>query len=166
MKAKTEPDPTPKPFPKPAPTPMSGWLQIVSVAALCAYAVAVCWMVSRMKLPPEKPTANLLREGVQHAQEALRLHPNDPDYLCNVGLALELDGKSGEGVPYFQRSMAINPKNWKAYNLLGLALMDARNFSGAITNFEQALRLSPANKNVLDSLDKAMRLRDLASAAH
>ena len=71
MKAKTEPDPTPKPFPKPAPTPMSGWLQIVSVAALCAYAVAVCWMVSRMKLPPEKPTANLLREGVQHAQEAL-----------------------------------------------------------------------------------------------
>ena len=150
------PEPKPKLWPK--------WLQIVAVAILWAYVIGIISIVLTM----HRPDAPMLvratehatpgdeaKEAIRHLEQAIREKPDDPEILNTMGWALHKDGRDHEGILCLQRAMIVAPHDFRAYNNLGLILFHEGDFAGAITNYEQALRLDPSAEGVRSNLLRA-----------
>jgi tetratricopeptide (TPR) repeat protein len=71
--------------------------------------------------------------------------------LNNKGMSLYNSGKFNESIAYFDKALAINPKNITALDNKGLALLSVsiNNYTQAISYFDKALSIDPRNVDVL-----------------
>ncbi|MGC8746329.1 MAG: tetratricopeptide repeat protein, partial [Candidatus Saccharicenans sp.] len=67
----------------------------------------------------------------------------DPQYQYNLGLFYLNNNNVDEAIKYFNQSLALNPKNYLAWNALGLAQSMKGNFELSIQAFQKALESNP-----------------------
>lgn len=67
----------------------------------------------------------------------------DPQYQYNLGLFYLNNNNVDEAIKYFNKSLALNPKNHLAWNALGLAQSMKANFEASIRAYLKALEANP-----------------------
>ncbi len=67
----------------------------------------------------------------------------DPRYQCNVGLVYLNNGQIDLAVPYFQKSLLLDPDYDLALSSLGIAYTMRRDFQDAEKYFRKALQVNP-----------------------
>jgi tetratricopeptide (TPR) repeat protein len=75
--------------------------------------------------------------------EALRVYPDYPDALCNLGLLLVRQGKTEEGIARYQAALRLEPTKSKWHFNLALALAQKGDLDAATSELDAALRLEP-----------------------
>lgn len=88
------------------------------------------------------------RRGDQHRaveliSNAIRHAPENSLFHFNLGNALLASGATEAGIEALQHSTKLNPERVDAWINLGLALIDAKRHSEAVSAFEQVLELAP-----------------------
>lgn len=71
----------------------------------------------------------------------------DPDQLNNFGYWLLRHGHIEAAVAILRLNVREYPREWNPYDTLGEALLVQGDTAGAIANYEQSVRLEPANAN-------------------
>ncbi len=69
----------------------------------------------------ERASSPRLRRALR---EALRLRPDDPDVLNNLGTAVWQQGRTAEATAYYLRAHQFKPRDFGILNNLGIALWD------------------------------------------
>lgn len=82
-------------------------------------------------------------------EEALRIRPDMPEILGNLGLSLMRLSRIDEGIQAFRRVAELRPADWKAHLRLGAALEQAGRVDEGTQSIARALEIDP--KGVLDS---------------
>jgi tetratricopeptide (TPR) repeat protein len=95
--------------------------------------------------------ANLRKEwkysqlGLEHAERALALNPDDDIALTSKGWALLDLGRSGEAVGVLERATSVNPGNEYAwYNLAWAQYLSGKAFASS-QSMDRALAINPNN---------------------
>jgi tetratricopeptide (TPR) repeat protein len=94
-------------------------------------------------------------EAAKHFAEACRLRPDDTEARENLGLLLLSQGKPNEAVGCFQEIARLQP-NAKAHYELALALDACGQGEKAITEYREAVRLSPTAPLYMNDLAWAL----------
>ena len=71
--------------------------------------------------------------------------------LNSKGVSLNALGKYNESIVYFDKALAIDPKNVLALNEKGNAFGGLGNYIQAIASYDKALTVDPKNATVLDN---------------
>ena len=71
--------------------------------------------------------------------------------LVEKGIALGSLGNYTESITYFDKALAIDPKDVAALTDKGLALASLGNYAQAIAYYDKALAIDPMNVNALDN---------------
>jgi tetratricopeptide (TPR) repeat protein len=82
-------------------------------------------------------------QAAEHLQAALRLRPDQPVILCNLGGAYIGLGRVPDALACYQQALALLPEYPDAYYGLGRAWEAQRNFEQAANAYRQALQLKP-----------------------
>jgi protein O-mannosyl-transferase len=82
-------------------------------------------------------------EAMDYYQAALRLRPEYPEALNNMGYQLTQSGRLSEAIEYLQRAVHAAPDFSKALNNLGIALFKSGNVSEATEQFRLAVQYNP-----------------------
>ena len=85
-------------------------------------------------------------DAVQKYIETLKIEPDFPEALCNLGSALSrLDrpGSQQASMECFQRAIAISPRYALAHNNLGAALANQGRLDDALAAYQRAVELAP-----------------------
>ena len=69
---------------------------------------------------------------------------NDPDALIALGNAYLLSGRAADALRTFQQLLTIDPSNALAYENIGVAQLQAKDFKGAELALRRALNLDPS----------------------
>jgi len=132
-----------------------------------------------LKLDGAQPAANhllgLVRLSQGRAVEAVALvsravkgNPGDPQYLCNLGVALNAAGQPDKAIAALDQAIALKPDFAEAYSNKGMALRSLKRFGEAVDTYRQAVRLKPSEAgfhfNLANSLRDAGHLFDAESA--
>ena len=106
------------------------------------------------------------------AQSILRINPKDLVALQVMGLAMAIQGKMFEAVPFFSKAASLDPKNSELLANLAKAQHGSELYSEAVQTYERLNRLLPNNVQILTDMgtsyaklkqyDKAMSLYDRA----
>lgn len=104
-------------------------------------------------LAAQDDPAAALAKGDYKAAEAgfrhlLNASPQSPELLSNVGIALELQGKSSEAIPFFEQSLRIK-QTPRIYALLAAEKCKVRDVDGARPMLEKIHREQLHNAEVL-----------------
>ena len=73
-------------------------------------------------------------------------NPIDPNFFVayyNLGMALNLTGRPGETVTLMQSLIEKSPRNYKAYNMLGQAYFEMKDYEKAKTLFIRSIEIYP-----------------------
>jgi tetratricopeptide (TPR) repeat protein len=107
-------------------------------------------------------------EAVALISRALERNSRDPQYFCNLGVALNAADQSGKAIAALDRAIALKPDYAEAYSNKGMALRSLKRFHEAVEVYRQAVRLRPAEAgfyfNLANSLRDAGHLFDAESA--
>ncbi len=116
-----------------------------------------------------------LDEAQSVAAETLKLDPDDPAVLAEVGRVKLVKGQATEAVTLLARAVNADANDWKLRSALGLAYDRLGDFGRADASYEAALKISPDNAAVLNNfalsramandLDGARSLAQRATAA-
>jgi tetratricopeptide (TPR) repeat protein len=109
-------------------------------------------------------TKNIV-EAERHIGEALKLAPNDPDYLGFAGQVERANGRFEEALAHAQQSFRLDPRSVRNATRLQVNYMWLRRYPEALGASEAALALAPGDLSI--SQDKAMvylAMGDLAGA--
>ena len=82
-------------------------------------------------------------EALHHAEEALRLRPEDVQPHIAVGDTLLRKRELTEAIAQYKKALAIQPDYADGYSHLGSAYLLSQRFSEAITQYRKALHLAP-----------------------
>lgn len=82
-------------------------------------------------------------EGQFYLREALRIEPDDPDTLNNLGTAVWLLGRAEEAEGYYRRAYKLNPNDYSIANNMGNALWQQCSLEEAARFYRRALELKP-----------------------
>lgn len=85
----------------------------------------------------------LVKNSVDQIRLALKIKPNDPSALSNLGNALSALKLPKDALEVYDRAIAIKPNFADAYNNRGNALKDLKRFSEALTSFDKAEAIDP-----------------------
>jgi tetratricopeptide (TPR) repeat protein len=108
-------------------------------------------------------------EAAKHYAEACRLRPADAEAREALGLLLLSQGKPNEAISCLQESTRLQPSA-RAHYELALALDGSRQEEKAITEYREAVRLSPTSPLYMNDLAWALatnpdeKLRDIKEA--
>jgi TolB-like protein/tRNA A-37 threonylcarbamoyl transferase component Bud32 len=108
-------------------------------AALARYHVAV--------------TKNLV-EAKRHMDEALRLAPNNPEYLSQAGVIERTAGRWEEALAYAQQALRLDPRSPNSAIRLQTTYLWLRRYPESLGAAEAALALAPGDLSMIQ--DKAM----------
>ena len=75
---------------------------------------------------------------------------------CNLGLALDVQGRDDEAIPHFQEALTLNPAYVEAHNNLGNVLKRKGRWDDAISHYEAALAVEPECAEVHLNLGSAL----------
>src|SRR5262249_50059044 len=81
--------------------------------------------------------ATLAEEGVQRGLV-------DPLLYAALGLKAQEDGRDGDAIEEFSRSLALSPKNYVLMNAIGVSLVKISRFQEGLAKFDEAISLQPA----------------------
>lgn len=109
-----------------------------------------------------------LPEAMADFEQALRLRPDYPEALGNLGLALTRAGRAAEAVPHLQAAVRLKPGLHQLHNNLGIALAASGRPAEALLAFRTAAALNPHLPNIEENWGKALLLlgREGEAAAH
>ncbi len=103
-----------------------------------------------------------LANAERHFRDCTVIDPTAADYFDN--LAMVLNARCDPATEAAARSaLAIDPRHVSAWNHLGLALRQQRQFAAAESAFRSALAIAPAAVQVLNNLANLIRDRDRAA---
>jgi Flp pilus assembly protein TadD len=86
---------------------------------------------------------NKFEEAEEHFRHTLRLDPNDPYALHDLGTALIGQGRIGDAVKQYREAVSEYPHFDRPHYSLGMALADLGQRREAIYELEEALHLNP-----------------------
>lgn len=81
--------------------------------------------------------------AVQEQEKALKLDPNNYNYLLDLGLYYIHMGNTDEAVKAWKKAVKIDSSYFLAYAYLAGAYDDAEKFEDAIENYNQVIRTNP-----------------------
>lgn len=82
-------------------------------------------------------------EALVDFDKALKLSPNSPLILNNMGRAMRARGSLGESLGLFSEAIRIDPKYTFAYHNRGLVYYELQEYQQAIQDFKKAIELNP-----------------------
>ena len=88
------------------------------------------------------------------------MKPDYPETLAGLGYYFREKGDLASAVLYFEKALAIEPRNWEARNIYGVTLFRQRKYDEALKQFEAAIAIDPIN-----SLSLANSLANIAAVA-
>lgn len=120
---------------------------------------SVFW-AREMEINPADPVAGVelaeaLRQLGQHeqaaatAQQVLVSQPNNVDAMLEIGRAHIARGQAFYGIAALEQARGLAPSDWRPLSLLGVAYQQVRRPDDARGVWNEALRLSPDNPEVL-----------------
>jgi superkiller protein 3 len=83
--------------------------------------------------------------------------------LTKQGLALAKQGKRAEAIAHFREAITLDDESWESHYGLGLALVEERDPSGAVSELQKAFELEPS-ETVRTALADAIEARGDARA--
>ena len=89
------------------------------------------------------------RDSVALFSHSLRVSPDDPLALNNLGTALVDDGRIEEATDQFCRAIRLSPEYLEAHNNLGVALLYQDRAALAADQFGKALALNPDDPEIM-----------------
>lgn len=124
-----------------------------------ALARSVFWS-QEQQINPMDPVAGVklaqaLREmgqfdqAAETAQGILTVQPGNIDAMLEVGRAHIARGQAFYGIAALEQARAAAPRDWRPLSLLGVAYQQVRRGDDARAAWNEALRLSPDNPDVL-----------------
>ena len=90
--------------------------------------------------------------------QAIQTQPCAPMF-CNLGLALQAQGKLDAALVQFRQALALQPQHAQAHNNLGLALQELGQLDTAVTHFRQALAARPDYAEAHTNLGLALQMQ-------
>jgi protein O-mannosyl-transferase len=142
----------------------------IALASGAAVAIAACWIVTYCQVRHwqnsialfrhtlEVTTDNAvahhslgdalgklgqIREAEPHFAEAVRLKPDYPEALSDLGVMRVMQGKVEEGIQLYRAAIAVKPSDWRAHNNLGRALCLQGKFDEGVREYQTALEINP-----------------------
>jgi tetratricopeptide (TPR) repeat protein len=94
-------------------------------------------------------------QAIEHLRAAVRLDSANPRYALALGVALS-GRNDDEGVRVLRRAVDLAPADAEAHYNFALALASAGDGSGAVREFESAIRLKPNHAGALRGLGVAL----------
>ena len=88
-------------------------------------------------------------QAAETAQGILTLQPANVDAMLEVGRAHIARGQAFYGIAALEQARAAAPRDWRPLSLLGVAYQQVRRGDDARAAWNEALRLSPDNPDVL-----------------
>lgn len=88
------------------------------------------------------------RHAIEYCEEGLKLEPNNPGMICNLGLALIHDGKPQEALTKIKLAVQLNPSDSVSVNVLKLAVFLIETNSSCPSNSAQLQKFCQQNKNI------------------
>ncbi len=82
-------------------------------------------------------------ESIRKLERSLSLHEGDPDVYKLIGLNLVSVGKADLAEHYFEKAVALAPRDFMARYYLGLYQLTSKQFERAETQVREALKLNP-----------------------
>jgi len=104
--------------------------------------------------------ARRLDEAFDELKAAEEMKPDYPETLAGLGYYFREKGDLASAVLYFEKALAIEPRNWEARNIYGVTLFRQRKYDEALKQFEAAIAIDPIN-----SLSLANSLANIAAVA-
>ena len=104
--------------------------------------------------------ARRLDEAFDELKAAEEMKPDYPETLAGLGYYFREKGDLASAVQYFEKALAIEPRNWEARNIYGVTLFRQRKYDEALKQFEAAIAINPIN-----SLSLANSLANIAGVA-
>ena len=120
---------------------------------------SVFWS-QEQQINPMDPVA-----GVKTAQGVLTVQPANLEAMLEVGRAHIARGQAFYGITALEQARAAAPRDWRPLSLLGVAYQQVRRPDDAKTAWNEALRLSPDNPDVLTNAALARMGEGDASSA-
>ena len=135
--------------------------QRAAYSRLDPLARSVFWS-REVEINPADPVAGVrlaeaLRQMGQHdqaatvAQQVLVTQPQNVDAMLEIGRAHIARGQAFYGIAALEQAKVLAPNDWRPLSLLGVAYQQVRRPDDARTVWNEALRLSPGNAEVLNN---------------
>jgi protein O-GlcNAc transferase len=80
---------------------------------------------------------------VELLTKAIRIHPDNAEYHCNIGLAYDALHQIEAAVAHYRKALALNPGFALVYNNLGNTLKTQGKLDEAVASYQKALALQP-----------------------
>ncbi|BCE02741.1 tetratricopeptide repeat protein [Marinicellulosiphila megalodicopiae] len=90
-------------------------------------------------------TSGQIKHAIEVANSVLQTSPENLDALSVMGTYCIEQFETAKAISHFEKMRSINKNDCRAFNGLGLCLMQNGNSLEAIKNFNQAVYLSPTN---------------------
>ena len=82
-------------------------------------------------------------EAEFYLRESIRIQPDDPDALNNLGTAAWLTGRAEEAEGYYRRAFQLKPDDYSIVNNMGNSLWQRHSLEEAAQFYRRALKLKP-----------------------
>ena len=96
-------------------------------------------------------------------EAALKVRPDEQEFIIGLGWALCRAGKQAEALPWLERAVANAPNNYSVLNDYGWGLAELGRFDEAQKTLEKAAQLAPAAYDL--PANNLKRLRELRKSA-
>lgn len=105
------------------------------------------------------------QEAADMAERVLLVQPANVEAMLEVGRGHIARGQAFYGVGALEKARDANPRDWRAWSLLGTAYEQVRRSQDAQAAWAQALALSPDNPDVLTNMAMSAMTRGDTAAA-
>jgi len=105
-------------------------------------------LIRAADLSKKRDLAGAFRE----LQTADAMRPNFPDTLAALGYYYRETGDVAKAVEYFEKALAIDPRNWPAHNFYGATLFRQGRYDEALSHFQAAMESNPFNSQGLTNI--------------
>jgi cytochrome c-type biogenesis protein CcmH/NrfG len=107
-------------------------------------------------MPHGTPTLDDMKHMADKKAEPLlaklKSHPNNAQMLNQVGIVYRSAHQFGEAEQYFQKSLAVDPKNADVRTDMAACMFYSGDVDGAISQLEQSLKYDPKHAGALMNL--------------
>ncbi len=90
-------------------------------------------------------------------QQAVKVHPNMPEFHYNLANALKLAGQQAEAIAHYCQAITLRPNYTKACYNLGNLHLERGEIQEAIAQYQQALALDPQDLQIQTNLANALK---------
>lgn len=118
----------------------------------CGFLVLSCSLLAQSPEQAEQShhakdlmSAGKFEEAVPIYRELVRAMPNNPGFIVDLGLALDMAGNKREAVREFEAALKLDPRQLPALLFLGSAYLEMGEPTKAVEPVEKALKLQPDN---------------------